>query len=121
MEVEGLEIGGKKRDWGNHMNHSTPWNMKKRKDPRDRTWQQRKNRKERRKAWRWRQRHICILGWLHEARGEQDGIELKTDTWEMGHLLNITEGIHIDKQDMPIVKAKQRLARHVEHLSQAMK
>ena len=60
------------------------------------------------------------LGWLHEARGEQSYAALKKDTWEMGHVLNITEGIQIEKRDMPILRAKERIRTHVEHIAQTM-
>ena len=30
------------------------------------------------------------LGWIHEARGEQESGELRVETLEMGHLLNVT-------------------------------
>ena len=45
---------------------------------------------------------------------------MKTETWEMGHLLNITEGIHIEKKGMPISRAKDRIRTHVEHIARTM-
>ena len=47
------------------------------------------------------------LGWIHEARGEQGSEELRIETLEMGHLLNVTDGIQISKRDMPHNKRKE--------------
>ena len=60
------------------------------------------------------------LGWLHEARGEHDDVGLRKEAWEVGHLLSITDGIHIGTKAMPITRAKERIQTHVEHVARAM-
>ena len=60
------------------------------------------------------------LGWIHEARGEQGSEELRVENLEMGHLLNVTEGIQISKRDMPISNAKKRIETHVRNVSRSM-
>ena len=53
------------------------------------------------------------LGWLSEVRGEHLGDDLLEDTQDMGQLLNITEGIQLEKTKGDITKLRAMINEHV--------